>query len=128
MSLQEENAKPAGHAPEYMKKGKVASPDVDIFVNDEEILLVADLPGVSRENLSINIDNNTLSIEGSFAATFQGTPQRQEFGSVEYQRSFTLPKGLDVERARAELRHGILRLHLPKSAAGKPTQIRVTTA
>jgi HSP20 family molecular chaperone IbpA len=110
---------------EVLKKGKVNTPDVDIFVNDEEILVVADIPGICKKDLSIHIENDTLTLEAAFAAKFEGTPQRQEFTASDYRRIFTLPKGLDVEKSKAELKQGVLYLHLPKSSAVKACRIEV---
>jgi HSP20 family molecular chaperone IbpA len=125
MSTEREMTKPAQDAPEVSKPGKTNTPDVDIFVNDDEILLVADLPGVAKEDLSINLENNTLSIEAAYSASFTGTCQRREFDATDYRRVFTLPKGIDVEKTAAELSNGVLYLHLPKSSAVKPYQIKV---
>jgi len=66
MSTEREMVKPAQQAAEVFKPGKSSTPDVDIFVNDDEILLVADLPGVAKDDLSINLENNILTIEGTF--------------------------------------------------------------
>ena len=112
-------------APEILKPGQAITPDVDIFVNDREILLIADLPGVKKEDLAINVENNTLTLEGSFVHDFAGTAQRKEFESMNYRRVFTLPQGLDAEKTTAELKLGVLFLHLPKSAASQPRQIKV---
>lgn len=125
MSTEREMSKPAQNAPEVPKPSKTSTPDVDIFVNDGEILLVADLPGVAREDLTINLENNTLTLEAVFSASFTGTCQRREFDPMDYRRVFTLPKGIDVEKTAAEFRNGVLYLHLPKSSAVKPHQIKV---
>ncbi|MCK9295075.1 MAG: Hsp20/alpha crystallin family protein [Desulfobulbaceae bacterium] len=125
MSTEREMSKPAQDSPEVLKPGKTNTPDVDIFVNDDEILLVADLPGVGKEDLSINLENNTLTIEAAFSAGFSGTCQRREFDAADYRRVFTLPKGIDVEKTAAEFSNGVLSLHLPKSSAVKPFQIKV---
>jgi len=53
--------------------------------------------------------------------------QKKEFGSTDYRRVFTLPKGMDTEKASAEFKLGVLQLHLPKSASIKPRQIKVET-
>ncbi|MFH1217411.1 MAG: Hsp20/alpha crystallin family protein [Pseudomonadota bacterium] len=123
--MEQKTEKPSNENTEALKSGQTANPDVDIYVNDEEILLVADLPGVSKEDLSINLENNTLTIEGISTAKFTGSVQRLEFDSLDYRRVFTLPKGLDLEKSVAEFSQGVLHLHLPKSSAGKPTQIKV---
>lgn len=110
---------------EVLKSGATTTPDVDIFVNDEEILLVADIPGVEKKNLSIHVEDDTLTLEGVFSAQFEGTAQREEFHAGVYRRVFTLPKGLDAEKTRAEFKRGVLYLHLPKSTAVKPCRIEV---
>ena len=125
MSTEHEMSKTGQEKPEILKPGKSNTPDVDIFVNDDEILLKADLPGVARENLSINLENDTLTIEAVYAAGFTGTCQRREFDATNYRRVFTLPKGIDMEKTAAEFRNGVLYLHLPKSSAVKPYQIKV---
>ena len=112
---------------ETMKTGKISTPDADIYINDDEILLIADMPGVDKGDLAINLENNTLVIEGHFDHNFPESLQRKEFGSTDYRRVFTLPKGIDAEKASAEFKQGVLQLRLPKSAAVKPRQIKVET-
>ncbi len=125
MSINHEMAESGQNEPEILNSRKSNTPDVDIFINDEEILLVADLPGVSRENLAINLENNRLIIEGTFSVAFVGSCQRAEFCPNDYRRVFTLPKGIDVEKVRAEFKNGVLFLHLPKSSTTKPFKIAV---
>ena len=113
--------------PEVMQSGNIATPDADIYINDDEILLIADMPGVDKKNLAINLENNTLTIEGYFEHNYTEPIQIKEFSSTNYRRIFTLPKGIDAEKASAEFKQGVLQLHLPKSAAVKPRQIKVQT-
>lgn len=124
--MAEQREKTAVSAEERMQAGRSESPDVDIYVNDEEILLVADLPGVHRDNLTISLENDTLTIEAKSGVEFVGSPQRQEFDKVEYRRVFTLPKGIDREKCTADLQLGVLTLRLPRAGAGKPCRIAVT--
>ncbi len=124
--MNEKNTVTAQESPEIFKSGKTNAPDVDIWINDEEILLVADLPGVAKEDIAINIENNTLTLEGGFSADLHGTLQRQEFEPFDHRRIFTLPKGLDVEKTTAEFKQGVLYLHLPKSSSVVPCQIKIT--
>ena len=105
-----------------------ATPAVDIYENQEEILLHADMPGVVKEDISVDIDNGTLSISGVRRLDNQGAPTHEEFTDVEYTRSFSVPQTIDVEKVEAELKNGVLRLHLPKSEAAKPRQIEIKTA
>lgn len=104
---------------------QVLTPMVDIYENEDEILLHADMPGVNREQMTINLDNDTLSLVGVRQVEAGGTARFQEFGNAEYRRSFTLPPGIDTDKVDAEFKDGVLRLHLPKSAAVKPRTIEV---
>lgn len=105
-----------------------ATPAVDIYENDNEILLHADMPGVAKENISVDIDNGKLSISGVRKLETEGAATYEEFSDVEYVRSFSVPQTIDVEKVEAELKSGVLKLHLPKSEAAKPRQIEIKTA
>ena len=103
-------------------------PLVDIYENDEEILLRADMPGVEKKDISINIDNGKLSLGGTRKFESRGSAQWEEFGDVEYQRTFSVPQTIDVDKIVAQLKDGVLTLHLPKSEAAKPRQIEIKAA
>lgn len=105
-----------------------AIPTVDIYENDDEILLHADMPGVTKENVSVNIDNGTLSLSGIRRLEKKGAGNWEEFSDVEYVRSFSVPQSIDVEKVKAELKDGVLKLHLPKSEAAKPRMIEIKAA
>lgn len=105
-----------------------ATPAVDIYENDNEILLHADMPGVVKENISVDIDNGKLLISGVRKLETEGAATYEEFSDVEYVRSFSVPQTIDVEKVEAELKNGVLKLHLPKSEAAKPRQIEIKTA
>ncbi|WDP91387.1 MAG: Hsp20/alpha crystallin family protein [Desulfobacter sp.] len=105
-----------------------AVPAVDIYENEDEILLHADMPGVVKENISVDIDNGTLAISGVRKLATEGAAAYEEFSDLEYVRSFSVPQNIDVEKVEAELKNGVLRLHLPKSEAAKPRQIEIKTA
>jgi HSP20 family molecular chaperone IbpA len=103
------------------------TPAVDIYENDDEILLHADMPGVVKEDISVDIDNGTLSISGIRKLETEGAATYEEFSDLEYVRSFSVPQTINVEKVEAELKNGVLRLHLPKSEAAKPRQIEIKT-
>jgi len=105
-----------------------AIPAVDIYENDNEILLHADMPGVVKEDVSVNIDNGTLSLSGVRKIETKGSSNWEEFSDVEYVRSFSVPQTLDIEKVEAELKDGVLKLHLPKSEKAKPRQIEINAA
>ncbi len=106
---------------------KVA-PAVDIFENSNEILLYADMPGVVKEDISVNIDNGTLSLSGVRKLKTKGTVNWEEFGNVQFVRSFSVPPTIDANKVEADLKEGILRLHLPKSENAKPKRIEIKSA
>jgi HSP20 family molecular chaperone IbpA len=105
-------------------------PSVDIFEHDNELMLKADIPGVRKEDIEINYEKDELTIYG------KGTPAEQdtwnvttrEFATADYRRSFRVGKGIDVEKISAEFNDGVLTLHLPKSEALKPRQIKVQSS
>jgi HSP20 family protein len=105
-----------------------ARPAVDIYENENEILVHVDMPGVVKDDISVNIDNGTLSLSGIRKLASKGAASWEELSDVEYTRSFSVPQAIDVERVEAELKEGVLRLHLPKSEAAKPRTIEIKTA
>ncbi len=101
-------------------------PLVDIYENEDEILLHVDMPGVDRKDIKVNIDNGKLSLVGVRTIQTSGAVQWEDFGDVEYQRIFSVPQSIDVNKVNAEMKEGVLSLHLPKSEAAKPRQIEIT--
>ncbi|MCG6931195.1 MAG: Hsp20/alpha crystallin family protein [Desulfofustis sp.] len=100
-------------------------PVVDIYENNDEILLHAEMPGVTKDHITVNIDNGTLTLSGVRSLTRGGAAEWEEFGDVEYQRAFSVPQSIDVNKVNAELKDGILALHLPKSEAAKPRTVKI---
>jgi HSP20 family protein len=104
------------------------TPVVDIFEDPESFLIKAELPEVSRDDVKVNLDNNTLSISGERRIEFED--KRENYHRVEraygqFYRSFTLPPNVNSEAISAEFKDGILRLRLPKKEEAKPKQIQV---
>ena len=104
------------------------APVVDIYENDEEILLHADMPGVTKENIFVNVDNGKLEISGVRNLQTKGAESWQEFDDIEYRRVFSVPQTIDVAKVNAELKDGTLKLHLPKAEVAKPRTIEIRTA
>lgn len=105
--------------PEKMAQRATVAPPVDIFENKDELLILADLPGVAKENLSINFDKGQLTLEGRLQ---DFAPEEEPF---DYRRTFVIPQGIDADKISANLQNGVLRVALPKPAAMKPRQIEV---
>lgn len=103
------------------------APVVDIYENEDEILLYADMPGVTKDNVTVNVDNGKLEISGTRNLQAKGTGNWQEFTDVEYRRVFAVPQSIDVTKVNAELKEGVLKLHLPKADAAKPRTIKISS-
>lgn len=114
--------------PEITRQIQTLTPTVDIYENDDELLLHADMPGVIKDDITVNIENGKLSLTGLRKLNVSGSAQWEEFGEVEYHRTFSVPQTINIEKVNAELKDGVLRLHLPKSEAAKPRQIEIKAA
>jgi len=106
---------------------RVIRPAVDIFEDQSGITLRADMPGVSRDNLDIRIDRDTLSVEAQASIS---TPEKMEalhaeVQSTRYQRSFSLSGELDTDNVEANLKDGVLTLRIHKRAEHQPRKIEV---
>lgn len=102
-------------------------PAVDIWEDAEGIVLHADLPGVSKEGLSVGIDGETLTIEGTVNLG-ESSKLRDVYAEVrvaQYRRSFVLGRDLDTEKVAAHMKNGVLQLRIPKREAAKPRRIAV---
>ena len=102
-------------------------PPADVFETDEELVLVADMPGVKPEGLDVTIEENVLAIRGRPQAKPdpQGQALLEEFAVGEYYRAFQLPADFDSQKTRASLKQGVLTLRIPKSERLKPRRITV---
>jgi HSP20 family protein len=117
--VQAESSSAAGHS--------YARPPVDIAENETGFTLFADLPGVSKQDLTVRVDGETLVIEGVLSAP---TPQKMDliYGEAQfsaYRRQFTLSRELDASKIEANLKDGVLKLTIPKTEQAKPRRINV---
>lgn len=104
------------------------APRVDVFENDKEILLLADLPGVTKEGLSIQAEGDTLSLHARRDTASSGAVLAQEYQPVDFARSFNIPPTIDRDKIEAKLVAGVLELHLPKQPVSTPKKIPVRTS
>jgi len=111
--------------PERVQQRPTVAPRVDIFENEHEVLLIADLPGVDKGDLNINLDKDQLTLIGTRHAEARGTELGSEFRDVDFHRVFVIPAGIDSTKITADLKQGVLYLHLPKSEAVKPRHIAI---
>lgn len=112
-------------SPARDRKERVVLPSVDVYENKDEILLQVEMPGVAKKDIRIDLDNGRLTLAGERAGRSEGKPLYTEFGPVEFRRTFSVPQTIDGNKVKAELRDGILHLHLPKSEAYKPRTIEI---
>ena len=93
----------------------IAVPKVDVFENADEFLVIADLPGVTRDALDVSWAKGDLTLEA-------------QNGERLYRRAFTMPDGIDASQITADLIQGVLTLKLPKAPEVKPRRIQVRAA
>jgi HSP20 family protein len=111
---------------ENVNERPAVAPRIDVFENDNEILLFADLPGVSKDNVRIDLEKERLTIEARRTETQEeGTELLAEYRPFDYRRAFLVPRGIDRDKIDAELRAGVLRLKLPRADALKPRSIPI---
>jgi HSP20 family protein len=106
----------------------VWKPAVDILETVEGVIIRADLPGVKKENVSVELKDNLMTIKGERIADIPDESEkcfRRErcFGS--FFRAFTLPERISADRIRAVLKGGVLEIHFPRPEDEKPRQIQV---
>jgi HSP20 family protein len=108
---------------------RILIPPVDICESDDGITLMADMPGVSRDQISIQVDKNTLTIEGNAQLDMPEGIQAlyADVRSTRYRRSFALSGELQAENIDANLNNGVLTLRIPKRPELKPRRIEVRT-
>jgi HSP20 family protein len=122
VSVSQKNGQPSTQ----IYASRVVAPAVDVFENADEVLIVADVPGVTDENLDIKVENDTLTLEAKRTAPTGELPAlAREFEELNFSASFRIPAGIDASAAVAESKNGTLTVHLPKAAASKPRKIVV---
>jgi len=115
-------------AGEGTRPGPVFIPAVDILENANELIVLADMPGVESKNVDIDLRDNQLTITGKVDAA-EGEKEvslYKEFNWGDYFRQFTLSDVIDQGKITAKMEDGILRLTLPKVEKVKPQKIKVT--
>jgi HSP20 family protein len=104
------------------------APPVDIYEDDQKLVLKLEVPGVKQEDLDIQVEGGTLTVRGE--RKFSSEEKEENFHRVEHRygtfaRSFTLPNTVDAENVKATYDAGVLQLELAKKAEAKPRQIKI---
>jgi HSP20 family protein len=114
-------------APEQIgQAGPAYSPDVDIYVSDDELLFAIDLPGVEKGKVKIEVnENDTLVVRAQNSHT---EPQRlivQQYRVGDYYRAFQIGEEYDKEKIAGKLENGMLQIRIPKREEAKPRRIEI---
>src|SRR5919205_4269155 len=104
------------------------APPVDIYETEDAVVLTAELPGIAKEDVSIEIHNHTLLLKGE--RKHEAEVKEENYHRVEraygtFQRSFVLPTLVDQDKVQATYKDGVLELRLPKSEAAKPKRVAI---
>ena len=109
-----------------MSNQQVAMPTTDILEREDGFHIFMDLPGVATEDLSIDLEQNELTIRGTSTYNAdKGQEMRTEFGALQYERMFTLSDMVDRDNIKAVVKDGVLDLFLPKAETMKPRKIEI---
>jgi len=106
------------------------SPSVDIFETEGEIVVKAELPGMDRKDIQLNLENNILSLRGE--RKFTKETKDENYHRIErsygvFSRSFSIPATVDEEKIRADYKDGVLKIFLPKKEQARPKQIKIAS-
>jgi HSP20 family molecular chaperone IbpA len=112
---------------ERTRPGKAYVPRADIYETNNDLVIVADMPGVDENSLDITLEKNVLSIKGFVDFP---TPENYSLAYAEYEvgdfeRNFTLSNDFDRENISAKIKNGVLYIHLPKAGPAKTKKITV---
>lgn len=106
----------------------VWSPAVDVHETDDGLSLSVELPGLKPEDVDVTVENGALTISGEKKDEYtdeNGTGRIYERTYGRFERSFSLPRGVDAENVTADFENGVLKVVLPKADAAKPRKVKV---
>jgi len=117
------------HRGETTKPEKQFIPAVDIFENNEQVTIIAEMPGVPLESINVNLEDDLLTITGDRQPEElqEARPLLREYEIGHYHRRFTLAETIEQEKVQASLNEGMLTIILPKTAPAKPRKIEIKT-
>lgn len=110
---------------ETRSNDKYIRPSVNIIETEEGLILTAEIPGATKENLEVNVEKGILTISAPVSRGMPGQTAHTEFELANYYRQFSIPESLDNGKAKAEYNNGILTLRVPKAEIAKPRRIEV---
>ena len=125
--LQVQQKREVDKAEESTRPTRAFMPSADIFETEEALNVVLEMPGVSRDNVDINVEEGVLTVEGRIDfSKYEGMrPLYSEYNVGAYRRSFRLSNQVDQAKISAEMQDGVISLTLPKAEKAKPRRIKV---
>ena len=121
-------AKAETNVPDTREESRTLTPAVDIFETGDGLVVVADLPGADTGTLDVGVEKNVLTIKAKPAPGRTEDLTLQEYRLLPYFRQFQLSEVVDQEKIRAEMKFGVLTIHLPKVAEKQPRKIAVNVS
>jgi HSP20 family protein len=112
----------------FLEEGDLLEPAVDVAESDGEVLVTMEVPGVEKDQLQLTVSDDHLTVRGESRKESEEKRKnyyRQEIRYGAFQRSVPLPIEVDAAKAHAELKHGVLKIVLPKSRQPKAQEIKV---
>jgi len=119
---------PERNVSETREASRTLAPAVDIFEHEDDLVVVADLPGVEKESVDVRVEDNVLTLKATAKTTLPGEPSYREYTLLNYFRQFELSDKVDRDKIKAQMKHGVLTISLPKREAEKPKRIAVEVA
>jgi HSP20 family protein len=114
--------------PETREESRKLIPPVDIFETESGLAVVADLPGVEKEDVEVHVENDVLTLQGKPKTLLPGEPHFREYQLQTFFRQFELGEAVDQDQIRAEMKNGVLTIYLPKTPARTPKKIAVAVS
>jgi HSP20 family protein len=107
--------------------GDGSYPPLNVFRKGDDFVLIAEVPGINKSDLDVQVKGRTIRLSGTKAVTFpeKASVHRRERLAGRFDRSLTLPVAIDADGVKAECRDGILALALPRAEQDKPRSIRI---
>ena len=113
------------NVPDTREETRTLTPPVDIFETEKGLVVVADLPGVDKEDIDDNVEKNVLTLKAPPKQRLTDGLARQEYALLPFFRQFQLSDTVDQSGISAEMKYGVLTIHLPKVKEQQPRKIDV---
>ncbi len=114
--------------PSFARLGEI-SPSVDIYEEDNEVIVKAEVPGINRDDIKVTVTENTLTIAGEKKQ--EEKVEKKDYHRIErsygtFSRSFRLPENVDGDKAKAKFKDGVLEIRLPKVKESRERKIEIS--